>query len=403
MTVPSSSGSHNNIATPGTKPNSKRRGRGASIALGVVLVGVVIAAVVLGRGGETNDGRENGGSARAGLTSVHGVIGSEKRGFFEDPEVADRFAELGYEVSVSTAGSRKIATGVDVAAQDFVSPSSAPASQKVLEQVSGASVEYPFFSPMAVASWHTIADILLKEGVVREEGGAYVLDVGAYVDLARSGARWRDLSEAFPSPRSVQIRSTDIRTSNSAAMYLSLLAWEFAERDSARADDAGYLIGEISPFFTGQGYSESTSSGPFDEYLAQGMGAAPLVMVYEAQFIGEQLRPNSRIRNDMVLLQLSPTVLANHGIVGVTEEGKDIGRLLTHDEKLQKLAARHGFRPATAGSLAEEMEARGLAPPADYINSVDPPHYDRLEKLIDGIGTRYGVIAPPPAEEETEQ
>ena len=128
-----------------------------------------------------------------------------------------------------------------------------------------------------------------------------------------------------------------------------------------------------------------------------------MVMVYEAQYLGELMSDASRIRDDMVLLQLSPTVLANHGIVGVTEQGKELGRLLTNDPQLQQLAARHGFRPANQGSLATEMEKRGLPAPSDYVNSIDPPNYDRLEQLIDGVGTRYGSIAPPLKNEEEEQ
>lgn len=401
MSVPSSASSTSN--------GTKRGGRGLTILLGVVLLCVVAAAVILGRGGfggaggsgEQADGPR--GFGKPGVTQVQGVIGSEKRGYFEDPDVVKRLEELGYRVSFSTAGSRQIATGIDIAAQDFVFPSSAPATQKVREQVSGANAEFPFFSPMAVASWQTIADILVEQGVVTENNGSYVLDVAKYVDLAQSGTRWRELSDAFPSPRNVQIRSTDIRTSNSAAMYLSVLAWEFQQRNPARADDVGYLVEEISPFFTGQGYSESSSSGPFSEYLSQGMGAAPMVMVYEAQYIGEQMSPTSRIRDDMVLFQLSPTVLANHGIVGISPEGKELARLLTTDPELQQLAARHGFRPATSGSLADEMAMQGLQPPADYVNSIDPPNYDRLEQLIDGVGMRYGTLAPPPKHEEEEQ
>ena len=310
-----------------------------------------------------------------------------------------RLEELGYRVSVTTAGSRQIATTTDIAEQDFVFPSSAPATQKVREQGSGYSVDFPFFTPMAVASWEPIADLLVAEGVVREENGAYTLDVNKYMDLARSGKRWRDLGEAYPSPRNVQIRSTDIRTSNSAAMYLSLLAWEVAERDPERRDDVGFLIDEIAPFFTAQGYSEASSSGPFTDYLSQGMGAAPMVMVYEAQFLGEQMRPNSRIRDDMVLLHLSPTVLANHGIVGVSAGGKELGRLLSNDPQLQQLAGRHGFRPANSGSLADELADRGFDAPSDYVNSIDPPSYDRLEQLIDGVGQRYAG-APAPVKED---
>lgn len=394
------------MSVPSSNSNAKGKGRGCSVVLGVVLVLVVVAAIALGRGGFGSDGDSDasGGWRAPKTTHVTGVIGSEKRDFFEDPDVIARLAELGYSVDVSTAGSRKIATGIDIEAYDFVFPSSAPAAQKVRERGTGYSVDYPFFSPMAVASWQPIAEILKAQGVVHEENGAYVLDIPAYVDLAQSGKRWRDLGEGFPSPRNVQIRSTDIRTSNSAAMYLSVLAWEFGQRAPERSGDVPYLVDQIAPFFTGQGYSESSSSGPFADYLSQGMGAAPMVMVYEAQYLGEQMRDASRIRDDMVLFQLSPTVLANHGIVGVTAEGKELGRLLTNDPQLQQLAARHGFRPSTAGSLAEEMEQRGLQPPADYVNSIDPPSYDRLEQLIDGVGQRYGTLAgiAPPREEDEE-
>ena len=382
--------------------DAKPRGRKVSVVLGVILVGVVIAAIALGRGllpfGDGDEGDTTGGSGGK-LTQLHGVIGSEKRAYFEDPDVVTRLEELGYRVSVTTAGSRQIATTTDIAEQDFVFPSSAPATQKVREQGSGYSVDFPFFTPMAVASWKPIADLLVAEGVVSEENGAYTLDVNKYMDLARSGKRWRDLGEAYPSPRNVQIRSTDIRTSNSAAMYLSLLAWEVAERDPERRDDVGFLIDEIAPFFTAQGYSEASSSGPFTDYLSQGMGAAPMVMVYEAQFLGEQMRPNSRIRDDMVLLHLSPTVLANHGIVGVSAGGKELGRLLSNDPQLQQLAGRHGFRPANSGSLADELADRGFDAPSDYVNSIDPPSYDRLEQLIDGVGQRYAG-APAPVKED---
>ena len=382
--------------------DAKPRGRKVSVVLGVILVGVVIAAIALGRGllpfGDGDEGDTTGGSGGK-LTQLHGVIGSEKRAYFEDPDVVARLGELGDRVSVTTAGSRQIATTTDIAEQDFVFPSSAPATQKVREQGSGYSVDFPFFTPMAVASWKPIADLLVAEGVVSEQNGAYTLDVNKYMDLARSGKRWRDLGEAYPSPRNVQIRSTDIRTSNSAAMYLSLLAWEVAERDPERRDDVVFLIDEIAPFFTAQGYSEASSSGPFTDYLSQGMGAAPMVMVYEAQFLGEQMRPNSRIRDDMVLLHLSPTVLANHGIVGVSAGGKELGRLLSNDPQLQQLAARHGFRPANSGSLADELADRGFDAPSDYVNSIDPPSYDRLEQLIDGVGQRYAG-APAPVKED---
>lgn len=382
---------------------SKSGKRGCSIVLGILLLVLAVIAVFIGRGGSIFGGGDGDGgffSSGGGHTEISGVIGSEKRAFFEDPEVSDRLARLGYTVKVSTAGSRRIATDIDLSQHDFVFPSSAPAAQKITSQDSNYSVEYPFFSPMAVATFQPIVDLLEQEGVVNKQGDAYVLDMNAYIDLAQSGKRWRDLGDAFPSPRNVQISTTDIRTSNSAAMFLSILAWQFGQREPDKANDVNWLTDQIAPFFTGQGYTESSSAGPFNDYLSQGMGSTPMVLVYEAQFLGEQMKPNSRIKDDMVLLQLDPTVLANHGLVGISPEGKELGRLLTNDGDLQRLAARHGFRPSSGDFLTEVLQENNLNPPPSYVFSVDPPNYDRLEKLIEGIGTRYGSVPPRHTDDE---
>lgn len=389
--------------------SSKGGGRGCSVIVGVLLAIVAVVAVLVGRGtipgfsgfggdGEMESLRKDAENA----VTIRGVIGSEKREYFEDREVRRRLLELGYDVEVSTAGSRRIATETNLEDQDFVFPSSAPATQKVTDKGSGYSADYPFFSPMAVATFQPIVEMLEGAGVVRREGDSYVLDVNAYIDMTKEGKRWRDLGDQFPSPRNVQISTTDIRTSNSAAMFLSILAWQFGEREPDKANDVKWLTEQISPYFTGQGYTQSSSAGPFADYLSQGMGSAPMVLVYEAQFLGEKMKPNSRIKDDMVLVQLDPTVLANHGLVGITENGKNLGRLLTTDEELQKLAAKHGFRPASNDYLTPALEEKQLPPPSSYVSSVDPPNYDRLEALIDGVGMRYGTV-PPRNQEEQEK
>lgn len=383
-----------------------RSGRGCSVIVGLILLVLAVVAVLIGRGtlslpgipGVPGVGSSAGGS---GTVQVSGVIGSEKRGFFEDPRVQDVLAEHGFEVDVDTAGSRRIATDVDLNSYDFAFPSSAPAGQKIVSSVPNRGVNTPFHSPMAVATFTPILQILEREGVARQEAGHWFIDMERYIELARSETRWRDLGPEYPSPRTVQISSTDIRTSNSAAMYLSILAWVTRGGGVVTSDaQVREVIDAVSPLFVGQGYTESTSAGPFADYLAQGIGARPMVMVYEAQYLGEKMAENSRIRDDMALAYPDPTLNSTHMLVALTDDGAEVGRLLTTDPELQRLAAEHGFRPGDPSLFATALGDHGIAEPPAFLATVDPPVYDRLEELIEGVGAQYSSPAPPDDIEE---
>lgn len=67
----------------------------------VLAIAVIVTVVVSVSGGKKK---------KQSLQVVHGVIGSEKQPFFEDPAVKAASAKHGYDVEVDTAGSRQIAT-----------------------------------------------------------------------------------------------------------------------------------------------------------------------------------------------------------------------------------------------------------------------------------------------------
>jgi len=199
----------------------------------------------------------------------------------------------------------------------------------------------------------------------------------------------------------VQISSTDIRTSNSAAMYLSILAWVVRDGGVVTTDSqVAEVIEAVSPLFLGQGYTESTSAGPFADYLAQGIGARPMVLVYEAQFLGEKMARNSRIRDDMQLAYPEPTINSTHMLVALTDDGAELGRALSNDPDLQRLAAEHGFRPGDPALFAGTLGDHGIGEPPTFLATVDPPVFDRLEQLINGVGACYSSPQPPEDSEE---
>lgn len=358
--------------------------------LGVALLAVAVAVVGLGVWQPWRAGTDDGS---AHLQTVHGVIGSEKRDFFDDPEVQAAFASHGLRVEVETAGSREIATTYDLTGLDFGFPSSTPVATALAAKAKAERTWSPFSSPMVVFTWKPVAAVLRQAGVMREDGGAWSFDVRAYLKLAQAHTRWRDLPGAagrYDSPRSVLIGSTDIRTSNSAAMYMAILSYELNGEDVVTSRrEVDQVVPELRPLFVGQGFAASSSDEPFKDYLAQGAGSKPLVAGYEAQFVGQRLSDPGSVPADAVMAYLSPTVFSKHVVVPFTSAGDQVGRLLTEDPTLQALAARHGFRTQDT-ALADLTRAHKIAGfRADIVDVADTPTYDIQEALIEGIAKGY--------------
>lgn len=370
---------------------TKNRSSGGRIVAGLMFLLVIAAAVVFGR-----DSNLISLTPRlSGDEVLTGIIGSEKRSFFEDPEVREILSEHNIEVQFTTAGSRGIATDPRLAEVDFAFPSSAPAAQKIAGEHDNQGVSTPFYSPMAVATFTPIMQLLEPSGVARRSGDHWVIDMARYVEMTEQGTRWRDLGDTYPSPRAVQIATTDIRTSNSAAMYLAILSWVEGDASIAQTSDVPALVPKVAPLFTGQGYTESSSAGPFGDYLSQGVGSKPLVMVYEAQYLEQQMAQNSRIKGDMTLAYLSPTTLSNHSVVAFSDSGAELARLLREDPDLQRLAAAHGFRTNDPAVFTDTLAEHGVAEPPPLYDVVDTPSYEVLEELIQRVGDQYTSPDPP--------
>lgn len=366
------------------------------IALAAVLVVGIVGVIVAGR--PAADSNDAASAPKAGLTAVHGVIGSEKKPFFDDPAVQKVFAANGYDVQVTTAGSRQIATTVDLAGQDFVFPSSATAAEKIRSEQKAKSTYSPFYSPMAIATFTPIVKLLEAGGLASQDAaGTWHLDMAAYLKAVTAGTRWNQLPGAaatYNSARSIFIASTDIRQSNSAAMYLAISSY-VANGDNIVTDPAqqAALIDQMTTLFLGQGYSASSSDAPFEDYLSQGIGSKPMVMVYEAQFLGRQMSSHD-VSKDMILMYPSPTAFSKHTVVPLTDIGDAVGQLLQNDPKLAELAAVHGFRPANGQVFTKTLTAHKLSVPPTPVDVIDPPSFETLESMITEIGGHYQSAAP---------
>jgi hypothetical protein len=325
---------------------------------------------------------------RRHVVAVRGLVGSEKVPYLTDPRVLAALRRHGYELRVDKAGSREMAGRADLKQYDFGFPAGAPAAVKLM-QVTGARRSYtPFFTPMAVASWRPLVQLLAANGLARQApDSTWQLDMRALLPVMRDGKRWQDLkgSAAYPVGKSVLISSTDVRTSNSAAMYLALASYVLnGDNVVQREADAAKVVPVAAGLFLRQGFQESSTAGPFDDYVTMGMGKAPLVMIYEAQFIQYQIEHPTAVR-EMVLLYPRPTVFTKHSLVPFNARGDSVGALLERDEELQHLAAEYGLRTNDPGYAAKLWAAKNVRVPAQLLDVIDPPSFEMLEQMITAI------------------
>jgi hypothetical protein len=352
--------------------------RALTLGLAAALLVLVIVVVVV----------SNSGGGSKSLVVVRGVIGSEKKPFFDDPRVKAAFRKAGFDVQVDTAGSRQIATTVDLSKYDFAFPAGTSQAQKIKADRKAATIYVPFSTPMTIATFEPIAKILAGAGVAKDEGGWWSFDMAKFLDLVAKDTRWKDIpgNTDYPANKQVLITSTDVTTSNSAAMYAAIASY-LANGNNvvASSAQAQAVAATVAPLFSRQGYTEQSSEAPFDDYLSIGAGKTPMVWIYESQFIARAVAKDGSIKTGMVLMYPTTTIVSKHSLVPVTANGDKVGQLLTDDASLQALALQFGFRTSSTDEFAKIVKDAGISTAPSFVDVVEPPTNDNLEALIDDI------------------
>jgi hypothetical protein len=310
----------------------------------------------------------------AGATQVKAIIGSEKKPFFDDPEVRDVLARHGWKVRADPAGSRQMPSRLP--GYDFAFPSSTAAAEEIRQHATPAGDNVVVFSsPLAVATFVPIVDLLhIAHLADRDAGGVWRLDLKALADANRRNLKWTDIpgNTAQPVAQNVLVATTRPDDSNSSAMFAVLL-------DKATGGD----LTAVAKLFTDQGAVDTTSEEPFESYLRSGRNYAPMVLIYEAQFVDHAV--NEGIDSGQTLMYPTPTLMCKHTVVPLTPNGVKVAQLLATDRDLQRLAAKHGFRTADATLTAPVFSQvrPGDAPlPPSIDGAVPDPDYQTQHTLL---------------------
>lgn len=375
----------------------------AGVALIVVAAALAVGIALFSNGTVPGQGpSEASGDAPAeqSLTVVRGVIGSEKESLFADPEAKEIFARYGLDVQVATSGSWAMAERGGIEGSDFASPSSEIAAAHI-EDVHGDAVlstTRPFYSPLAIATGEAVLAVLGQNGLAEQRDGVWYLDMAAYLDAVANGRRWTDLagSEAYPSSRNVMITTTDVRSSNSALMYLSLASYVLNGNAVVTSEDAGrqQATDALARLFLDQGYSQSSSAGPWESFLSKGPMNQPLTLIYESQYLEAQMNEPTRVTDEMRICYPAPTIFSDHVVVAFSEAGQRVQDVLDNDPDMARVIARHGFRlnGSNSGVFSEQVGEAGLtgyAADGTFIDAAQAPSYEVADAMLQTIEALY--------------
>jgi hypothetical protein len=327
------------------------------------------------------------------LQTLSGLIALDVEPYFQDPRVQKVLLDNGFKLNLQRVGSRDMAARV-VPGQtpDFFYASGVVAANQIGDAARKAqlasTVYSPIYTPMVIASWVPIARILAANGMARETSpGVWQVDLARLTQTMLDKKRWKDLqgAQAYDVGKSVLVSTTDVRKSNSAAMYLALTSYAInggeivTDRDTAQK-----TARSVASLFKRQGYQENYVNGNFDDYVSIGMGKTPMAFIYENQIVSHALAQKG-LAAGMVLLYPQPTLFNKVVFVALSDRARKLGELLTSQRELQHLAVDFGFRIAESAYFVQVTQAAHLAVQEHLTQVIDPPSYEIMGEMIDVI------------------
>jgi hypothetical protein len=308
---------------------------------------------------------------------LFGFAGGEKEGFLTNARVRNLLERrFGLILDARRAGSVEMVRERALLDQkpQFLWPSSS-----VLVEVarsSGVKIsrdQVIFNSPIVLYSWDRIADGLVKAGLAEPAGGPrYFIDLTKLLKAIIAGDSWAAIgvTDLFGRARVV---STDPNRSNSGFVFAGLAA-SLLSGDLVVLDTLDRINGDVATVFKRMGFKPPSSGKLFDDYVAGGAGAQPLIVGYENQLIEWVLQDAERWKRveanapaKPVMLYPRPTVFSAHPLISINREADELIDALTNDAVLELAWEDHGFR----GPLGTIGKARNPLLQSRLIDRID--------------------------------
>jgi hypothetical protein len=330
-------------------------------------------------------------ATRGPAVTINGYIGSEKEGFLLNPEV-QRLLKDRYNITVqfTKIGSLDmVKPETDLTGRDYLWPGNQVAFAIYRDRGGRFQrVENIFSSPLVFFSWSDVVDGLAKNGVARQRGDAWYLDLAAFIRNNTAGKTWSDYGVSGLSGRA-SVVSTDPSRSSSGGLFAALLASQYAGGDTVVSDASiERVIPQLTDYYRRLGYLERTSRDLFDQYLRIGKAGYPLIADYEAElieFVEANKSQSEALRNRLRVVYPEPTMYTTHPLIALTPNGVRLADALL-DKDIQRIAwESHGWRAGAAGVTDNPAVARSLGLAETIESSIPQPTPFVLNRIIQAL------------------
>jgi len=326
---------------------------------------------------------------------LFGFAGGEKEGFLSNNRVRGLLERrFGLVLDARRAGSVEMVR--ERALLDQKPQFLWPSSSVLVEVARSAGVKISrdqviFNSPIVLYSWDRIADGLVKAGFAESAGGPrYTVDLLKLLKAVIAGESWASIgvTDLFGRARIV---STDPNRSNSGFMFAGLAA-SLLSGDVVALDTLGRIDGDVATLFKRMGFKPPSSGKLFDDYIAGGAGAQPLIIGYENQLVEWVLQDPERWKRveanapaKPVIIYPKPTAFSAHPLISIERSADELIDALTSEALLELAWEDHGFR-GPLGTIGKARNPLLQSRLIDRIDSVLPmPDAPVMMALLDHL------------------
>jgi len=328
------------------------------------------------------------------LATVRLKVGGEKMGGLKDPAV-ERILLNDYHLQLAPEkeGSVEMVQG-PTSGYDALWPASEYCKQLFEDRarqsgLTGYKTADIFSSPLVVMSWPLITSALQRGGIVTTRDGVlYIEDMQRLLKLIEERTRWGALDSSLSVIYgTVTVKSTDPARSNSGSMFMGLLANLMNGGEPCPPDQIEKFLPRIRTISNRMGLKETSSGDIFQHFMSQGVGAYPMMVVYENQFLEALASGQENLRAQVHILYPEPTVWASHPIIALTANGRRLMDALA-DARLQKILwENHGFRSATPGAMNDPQVFKIRGVPQQIVSAMSTPEWEVMQRITQELTT----------------